>query len=223
MNVNMVVEMFEELKLQLKQLNTKIEQQAKKDNKADPELPFETIESSNDDSIEQLTELIEDVHRVQMNKMVSVHNLVYNYQNAVSSNFDEVKTIIAEKSHLYHQHNIEIKSPKVIITIVFLILTTVGCFTYNIIQYIENKSLQNNDLKYRYIKAFGGMDREKIHFLEEVFNDNANEERYEKYTNKVIDFEYRLQERARKIEEARNKEQHGKLLIKEAEKIRKQK
>ncbi len=220
MNTNMILEIFEELKLQLKQLNTKIEQQANKDKTAVAELPFDTFDSLDDDPIEKLVELIEYKHRELKNKMVSVHNQIDNYQNMVSSDIAEFKTIISEKTHLYHQHTIEIKSPKVIITIVVLFLAIVSSLTCNIIQYKKNKRLHNNDLKYRYVKVSGGLDQEKIHFLEQVFNNDANKEMREKHTKVVIDLEDKVEKCAREIEEAISKEQQGKQLIKEAEKLR---
>jgi hypothetical protein len=223
MNLNLVLEMFEELKLQIKQLNISLEKQANKYNTKVAELPFDTFDSPNDNPIEKIREFIEDEHRVLKNMMVSSHNQIYNYQNDVSSEFAEVKRSISEKTHLYHQHNIEFKSPKIIITIVVLFISIVISLTYNIIQLNENKRLHNNDLKYRYIKVYGGLEPEKVHFLEEVFNNDANEEDREKQTNNVIEQENEIQKRARDIEEAINKEEKGKQLIKEAEKLRRPK
>ncbi len=223
MNTNMILEIFEEIKVLLKQLNTKTEQHEKKDNTAVGELPFDTFDSSDDNPIEKLMEMIGDDHRELKGLVVSVHNQMYNFQNKVSSNFSEVNTNIEEKTHLYHQHTIEIKSPKVVITIVVLFLAIVGALTCNIIQYKENKRLHNNDLKYRYIKVYGGLDPEKMHFLEQVFNNDANEEERKKQTNNVIELEEEVEKRAREIEEAISKEQQGKQLIKEAEKLRNRK
>ena len=62
-----------------------------------------------------------------------------------------------------------------------------------------------------------------MHFLEQVFNNDANEEDREKQTNNVIELENEIQKRARDIEEAINKEEKGKQLIKEAEKLRRPK
>ncbi len=219
MNVNMVLEMFEELKLQLKQLNTKIEQQASKDNTAVAVVPFDAFHK---DPIDKLMELIEDDLRDFKNMMVDTHNQIHKSQNVVSENIADVKTIITEKAHQHHhhQHSIEIKSSKVFITIAVLFHLIVGSLTYNFLQYNENKRLQNNDLRYRYLKYFASVDETEIKFVEQVFNQNANEDDRKKCLKKLLNFEVEVEERLAQIKQAENKEQKGKQLIKEAEKLR---
>jgi len=216
MNVNMVLEMFEELKLQLKQLNTKIEQQAIKDSTAVAVVPFDPFQN---DPIEKLMELIVDDHRGFKNMIENNHNQIYKSQNVVSKGIAEVKTIITEKAHQHHhhQHSIEIKSSKVFITIAVLFHLIVGSLTYNFLQYNENKRLQNNDLRYRYLKSFATVDETEIKFVEQVFNQNANEDDRKKCLQKLLDFEVDVELRAAKIQQAKNIEQKGKELIKEAE------
>ena len=62
----MILEIFEEIKVLLKQLNTKIEQHAKKDNTAVGELPFDTFDSSDDNPIEKLMEMINNLGQEQL-------------------------------------------------------------------------------------------------------------------------------------------------------------
>lgn len=219
MNVNMVLEMFEELKLQLKQLNTKIEHQAIKDNTAVAVVPFDPFQN---DPIEKLMELIEDDHRNVKNLIENNHNQIYKSQNVVSKGIAEVKMIITEKAHQHHhhQHSIEIKSSKVFITIAVLFHLIVGSLTCNFLQYTENKRLQNNDLRYRYLKSFASVDETEIKFVEQVFNENTNEDDRKKCIQKLLDFEVEVEVRAAQIQQAKNIEQKGKQLIKEAEQLR---
>lgn len=219
MNVNMILEMFEELKLQLKQLNSKIEQQTIRDNSAVAVVPFDPFHN---DPIDKLMELIEDDHREFKNMMVNAHNQIHKSQDVVSDNIADVKTIITGKLHQrhYHQHSIEIKSSKVFITITLLFYLFVGSFTCNFLQYTENKRLENNDLRYRYLKSFGTVDTTEIQFAEQVFNENANEDDRKKCLKKLLNFEVEVEERLAQIKQAENKEQKGKQLIKEAEKLR---
>ena len=53
--------------------------------------------------------------------------------------------------------------------------------------------------------------------MEQVFNQNANEDDRKKCLQKLLDFEVDVELRAAKIQQAKNIEQKGKELIKEAE------
>jgi hypothetical protein len=108
----------------------------------------------------------------------------------------------------------------VFITITLFFHLFVGSFTCNFLQYTENKRLQNNDLRYRYLKSFGTVDIAEIKFAEQVFNQNANEDDRKKCLKKLLNFEVEVEKRAAQIEQAENKEEKGKQLIKEAEKLR---
>ena len=56
--------------------------------------------------------------------------------------------------------------------------------------------------------------------FKQVFNQNANEDDRKKCLKKLLNFEVEVEERLAQIKQAENKEQKGKQLIKEAEKLR---
>lgn len=222
MENNIVMAMFEELKNNIQILSAKIEKNATKENQI-VELPSDVSidETSDNDLLEKLHELSKSDHSDIMNMIGSVHNQVNKSQHIVTDNVGEIKTIVAQNTHQYHQHSIEIRSSKVVITLVVLSLAIVGSLTYNFIQFNENSRLQNNDRKFRYFKAFGNkIDKAEIRLMEGVFNDEADQERQQKYLTKLINFENDVAQRAAEITLAKQKEKNAKQLLKEAEKIR---
>lgn len=54
-----------------------------------------------------------------------------------------------------HLHSIELKSSKVVIALVSLCVALLCSMSCNIYQFSANSRLNDNDIKFRYIKAFG--------------------------------------------------------------------
>ena len=73
--------------------------------------------------------------------------------------------------------------------------------------------LSDNDLKYRFIKMYGGISGNQLDTLEVVFHRDRNKAVVRNIRNEVEDFEYRTRVRAEKLEKAR-------LLQQEAEKLK---
>jgi hypothetical protein len=220
MDNNIVMAIFEEIKNDLQKLGLKIEKQVYVGNQEVALLPNERFD---DDLIEKLHELFKADHSDIINLIDNVNSQIYKSRHIVTNEVAEIKMIVAKNKHQYHQHRIEIGSSKVVITIVVLSLAIIGSLTCNLIQVNENNRLQNNDWKYRSIKAFGGVDSDKIRFLEDVYNDEADQDTLQKNLTKLIDFENELAQRAADIDLAQQKEESAKQLMDEAEKIRKKK
>ena len=218
MENNIVVAIFEEIKNDLQKLSAKIEKQANSDIQAVALLPKEPFD---DDLIEKLNELSKADHTDIKNLIDNVHSQIFKSRQIATNDVAEIKKIVAQNKHQYHQHRIEVGSSKVVITIVVLSFAIIGSLTCNLIQFDENSRLQNNDRKYRSIKAFGGIDGDKIRVLEDVFNDEADQDTLQKHLTKLIDFENVLAKRAAENLLAQQKEESAKQLMKEAENIRK--
>ena len=220
MDNNIIMAIFEEIKNDLQKLSLKIDKQVCADNQEVALLPNER---SDDDLIEKLHELSKADHSDIINLIDNVNSQIFKSRHIVTNEVAEIKMIVAKNKHQYHQHRIEIGSSKVAITIVVLSLAIIGSLTCNLIQVNENNRLQNNDWKYRSIKAFGGVDSDKIRLLEDVYNDEADQDTLQKNLTKLIDFENELAQRAADIDLAQQKEESAKQLMNEAEKIRKKK
>ena len=106
-----------------------------------------------------------------------------------------------------HLHSIDIKSSKVVVTLVglslFLFLSSVG----NLYQWKENTKLFNNDIKYRYIKARQGIDSKDLHSLENIFVYEPDKAKQKSLRQSVEDFERRVHERSVELERVRNEKQ----------------
>ena len=83
----------------------------------------------------------------------------------------------------------------------------------NVYQFKRNMDLSDNDLKYRFIKMYGGISGNQLDTLEVVFYRDRDKTVIRNIRNEVEDFEYRTRVRAEKLERAR-------LLQQEAEELK---
>ena len=83
----------------------------------------------------------------------------------------------------------------------------------NVYQFKRNMDLSDNDLKYRFIKMYGGISGNQLDTLEVVFHRDRDKTVIRNIRHEVEDFEYRIRVRAEKLERAR-------LLQQEAEALR---
>lgn len=81
-------------------------------------------------------------------------------------------------------------------------------------------SLEDNDLKYRYIRAFNQADSINIYRLEDIFDYNRNPKAIKDIRESVKKYEKDLAEKAKRMEQARLKEQEAQKLQEEAEKLK---
>lgn len=72
--------------------------------------------------------------------------------------------------------------------------------------------LSDNDLKYRFIKMYGGISENELDTLKVIFHRDRNKTFIRNIRNEVEDFEYRTLVRTEKLEKAR-------LLRQEAEEL----
>lgn len=119
-----------------------------------------------------------------------------------------------------HLHTIDIKSSKVVIAIVGLSLFLFLSLVSNIYQWKENTKLSNNDIKYRYIKAWEGINTKDLYSLETIFEYEPDKAKQKSIRKSVEDYERKVRERAVELERARLKEEEAKLLLEEVEKLK---
>ena len=122
-----------------------------------------------------------------------------------------------------HLHTIELKSSKVVITLVSLAMALLSSVCYNVYQFSANSRLNNNDIKFRYIKAFGEITPENLLKLETIFEYEPDKQKQRSLRRMVEENEQRVEQRARELEEARLKESQAEQLRKEAESIKQKK
>ena len=218
--MNIITELFEELKAQIELINKKLDEQQK--GKSDQELSIQPIDYFDDRVVDTMIKLTPKVDLSDLREMIkTLETQNYKIQNTVTANIEEIKTIIKENTHQYHHYIFGIRSSKVFIMILLPVLVSLVSLACNINQHIENNRLVNNDIKYRYVKMAGGASRANLFVLEGVFNEKSSKKIQEKYINQVVDFETRVQKRAEEIEQANLKEEQARILLNESEQIRK--
>ena len=116
-----------------------------------------------------------------------------------------------------HLHTIELKSSKVVITLVSLAMALLSSVCYNVYQFSANSRLNNNDIKFRYIKAFGEITPENLLKLETIFEYEPDKQKQRSLRRMVEENEQRVEQRARELEEACLKESQAEQLRKEIE------
>lgn len=94
---------------------------------------------------------------------------------------------------------------------------------YNVYQFSANSRLSNNDIKFRYIKAFGEITPENLLKLETIFEYEPDKQKLHSIRQMVEEHEQRVEQRARDLEQARLKEARAEQLRKEAESIKQKK
>lgn len=122
-----------------------------------------------------------------------------------------------------HLHSIELKSSKVVIALISLGVALLCSISYNIYQFSANSRLSNNDIKFRYIKAFGEITSENLLKLETLFEYEPDKQKQCSLRKMVEEHEQRVKERAKKLEQARLKEVQAEQLRQEAENIKRKK
>lgn len=122
-----------------------------------------------------------------------------------------------------HLHTIELKSSKVVIALVSLGVALFSSVSYNVYQFSANSRLSDNDIKFRYIKAFGEITPENLLKLETIFEYEPDKQKQRSLRRMVEEHEQRVEQRARDLEQARLKEAQADQLRKEAEHIKQKK
>ena len=117
-----------------------------------------------------------------------------------------------------HLHSIELKSSKVVIALVSLCVARLCSMSCNIYQFSANSRLNDNDIKFRYIKVFGEITSEILLKLETIFEYEPDKQKQYSLRKMVEEHEQRIKQRARDLEQARLDQ-----LRKEAESIKQKK
>ena len=91
-------------------------------------------------------------------------------------------------------------------------------FHYRQREVINN--LSDNDLKYRYIKAFNKADSVSVYKLEDIFEYNRDSKVIKEIRESVERYEQEVIDRAKRMEQAKLKEEEAKRLQNEASKLK---
>lgn len=205
-NNSMVSLMFEEIKGMLASIDKKLNERVSvKENlpsqgtvtEPKPEAKINTIKP------EQLLQLIAAYLQNSEQKIGKVSDAVIQSEKHVLSKMEDLKQItISQKpdSKVRHYHIIDLRSSKVVITIVGLSVLLLASLFVNVQQVIVNSRMTDNDLKYRYIKSTDGINSVNLGKLEDIFHYNPDEKLIREIRQNVENWEKTIQNTAEKIE-----------------------
>lgn len=141
-------------------------------------------------------------------------------EEVLLSGLRQIKQTQAEPQKVLHRISIDITSSWVFIALTGLGLMLLISLFFHYQQRETISSLEDNDLKYRYIKAFNQADSINIYRLEDIFDYNRNPKAIKDIRESVKKYEKELAEKAKRIEQARLKEQEALKLQEEAERLK---
>lgn len=95
---------------------------------------------------------------------------------------------------------------KIFLALVSLAMALLSSVSYNIYQFTANSRLSNNDIKFRYIKAVGEITPQNLLKLETIFEYEPNKQKQCSIRQMVEEYEQRVEQRARELEEAHLRE-----------------
>ena len=185
-----ILEMLSEIKETLKAKNNAL-------SKEDKSLLQRILEMSNQS---QLDIGIEPDNLVQLKTIIS-----------------ELKDAIDKPTIVKNQYTIDISSSKNFLRTLGLVVGLVLSIFGNYHQFKDNESLTDNDLKYRWIKMYNGVDSIGLYKIEHTFIYERNDKVINNIRKVVNDYEQNVIKRAKELERARIKEEEAQKLLMEAE------
>lgn len=215
MDIKIIISMFEDLKKliseQFSNLTKLVEflVKAKSDQPVLPIIP-QTDLSELENHAAQTNELIKEGFKKHQEQLDELGQKLQKQQD---------KPLPIQK----YLHTIELKSSKVVITLVSLGIFLLCSLICNLWQLSENNRLNDNDIKFRYIKAMGEISIENLLKLEKIFEYEPDKQKQHSLRKMVEYHEQRVKQRAKELEQARLKEIQAEQLRKEAESIKQKK
>lgn len=132
----------------------------------------------------------------------------------------EVDYSVMEQKSQRHYHSIDIKSSKIFMKFVIVSIFLIASLIYSFQLRKENKRLNDNDIKYRYIKAVNGIEPEELYKLETMFHFNRDKKIIKEISQFVVEHERKVKQRAKDLERARLKEAQAEKLRLEAKELK---
>lgn len=96
-----------------------------------------------------------------------------------------------------HNFRVDFQNSKAAITMISMALIILLSFGGNIWQLNRNSQLNDNDLKYRYIKSTNGINPENLYKLEDIFQYNRDKKLIKEIRENVKEYERKLIEIAK--------------------------
>jgi hypothetical protein len=206
----MISVMFEEIKSLITSVDKKIDERIGTQGSSLPNTPSqnsgeEREPSPLEKSIHQITLYLAGIQK----KLNQISETDIESEKHVQSHLEDLKRRIDNSktdTTIRHYHVVDIKSSKVMVTFIVLLFVLLGSLAGNIYQIQEINRMNDNDIKYRYIKSTNGISPENLDKLEDIFHYHRDKKGVNEICKEVEDFERRIRERAAALERDRSKD-----------------
>ena len=209
-NNSMISVMFEEIKSLITSIDKKIDDKIGNQGSCAFNMPLQ-----NSDQEREPTPLEKSIRQIPLyfsgiqKRLNQISESDIESEKHVISQIEELKRRIDNSSKdtsIHHYHVVDLKSSKVMVSLIVLSLMFSVSFIGNVYQIRKINRMNDNDIKYRYIKATNGISPENLYKLENIFHYNRDKKLIDEIHQKVEDFERRTRERAAALERVRSKE-----------------
>lgn len=157
---------------------------------------------------------------INTSDLANITNQVSQSEELIIQKLEQIEQAQTAPKKIYHRISIDITSSWVFITIIVIGLMLLVSLFFHYRQREVINNLSDNDLKYRYIKAFNKVDSVSIYKLEDVFEYNRDSRAIKEIRQSVEQYEQDIIDRARRMEQAKLKEEEAKRLQNEASKLK---
>lgn len=141
-------------------------------------------------------------------------------EEIILAKLEGIEQIQLSPKKVSHRLTIDIASSWVFFSMLGMGILIIMSFFFHYQQRETISQLSDNDLKYRYIKAFNKSDSTNIYKLEDIFGYNRNIDKIREIRKVTIQYEDDVKARAERLEQAKLKEEEAKKLQSEANRLK---
>lgn len=157
---------------------------------------------------------------ISTSDLANITNQVSQSEELIIQKLEHLEQTQTAPKKIHHRISIDITSSWVFITIMVIGLMLLVSLFFHYRQREVINNLSDNDLKYRYIKAFNKADSVSIYRLEDIFEYNRNSKVIKEIRQSVEQYEQDVIDRARRMQQAKLKEEKAERLQNEASKLK---
>lgn len=157
---------------------------------------------------------------ISTSDLENITNQVSRSEELIMQKLEHIEQIQTTPKKVHHRISIDITSSWVFITIMVIGLMLLISLFFHYRQREVINNLSDNDLKYRYVKAFNKADSVSIYRLEDIFEYNRDSKVIKEIRQSVEQYEQDVIDKARRMEQAKLKEEEAEKLQDEASKLK---
>lgn len=157
---------------------------------------------------------------ISTSDLANITNQVSQSEELIIQKLEHLEQAQTAPKKVHHRISIDITSSRVFITIMVIGLMLLVSLFFHYRQREVINNLSDNDLKYRYIKAFNKADSVSVYKLEDIFEYNRDSKVIKEIRQSVEKYEQDVIDKARRMEQAKLKEEEAERLQNEASKLK---